>query len=84
MTAYWVQVVHLRDDYSVDRQIFAHTAHLPEGTRVRVIVGKIPAWSVIHTDWYREDLVWQFETDHPSVLMSWYELTNKLGEKCPS
>lgn len=35
MIAHLVQLVRLEDGDSVDRQIMAYTAHLPEGSRVR-------------------------------------------------
>jgi len=73
-----VQVVYLREDESIGRQILAHTAQLPEGTRVRVLVGSIPAWCVTHADWYRDDLVWQVETDQPGVLMGWSQRLREL------
>jgi hypothetical protein len=77
-----VQVVNLREDETIDRQILSHTAHLPEGTRVRVLVGSIPAWSITHADWYRCDLVWQFETDQPGVLMGWSQRLRELENRC--
>jgi hypothetical protein len=73
-----VQVVNLRDDEPIGRQILAYTAHLPEGTRVRVLVGSIPAWSITHTDWYRDDLVLQVESDQPGVLIGWSQRLNEL------
>ena len=76
-----VQVVNLREDESVDRQILAHTAHLPKGSRVRVLVGSIPAWSITHADWFRSDLVWQVETDQPGVLIGWSQRLNELENR---
>lgn len=84
MNTYSVQVVKLREDESVDRQIFAHTSHLTEGTRVRLMVGEVPAWMVVHADWYRTDLVWQFETEHPTLLIGWQQLLARLEAKWES
>ncbi len=78
MSAHLVQVVRLRDDDSIDRQIMAYTAHLPEGSRVRVMVGEIRAWHVTGTAWYRPDLIWQFETQEPDVLSGWHHRLSEL------
>jgi len=77
MSTHLVQVVRLQRDDSVDRQLIAHTAHLPKGSRVRVMVGEIRAWHVVGTAWYRPELVWQFETEEPDVLTGWH---HRLGE----
>jgi hypothetical protein len=35
------------------------------------MVGTVPAHNLTSVDWYREDLVWQIETDQPNVLAGW-------------
>jgi hypothetical protein len=78
MSVHLVQVVKLHSDDLVDRQIMAHTAHLPAGSRVRVIVGEIRAWHLTGTAWYRSDLIWQFELENPDVFPGW---DHRLGER---
>ena len=81
MSAHLVQVVRLQDGDSVDRQIKTYTAHLPEGSRVRVMVGEIRAWHVTGTDWYRPDLMWQFEAEEPDVHSGWDHLLRDLVQQ---
>jgi hypothetical protein len=77
MIVHLVQVVKLHSNDSVDRQIMAHTAHLPAGSRVRVKVGEIRAWHLTGMAWYRPDLIWRFESENPDVLPDW---DHRLGE----
>ena len=66
-----VQLVPLEPEGPVSSQIRKYTDHLPAGARVRLMVGTVPAHNLTSVDWYRDDVVWQIETDQPNILAGW-------------
>jgi hypothetical protein len=78
MIGHLVQVVRLRDDDSVDRQIMNHTAHLTEGDCVRIDVGNIRAYYLAGTAWNQPGVVYQFESENPDVLIGWRQRLREL------
>tara|TARA_B110000879_G_C10778222_1_gene357974 strand:+ start:250 stop:510 length:261 start_codon:yes stop_codon:yes gene_type:complete len=79
MIGHVVQVVRLREDDSVDRQIMTNTAHLTEGDCVRIDVGNIPAHFLAGTAWDQHGVVYQFESENPDVLIGWTNRLKDLG-----
>ena len=78
MIGHLVQVVRLRDDDSVDRQIMTKTAHLTQGDCVRIDVGNIRAHQLAGTAWDQPGVVYQFESENPDVLIGWHQRLNEL------
>jgi len=79
MIGHLVQVVRLRDDDSVDRQIMTKTAHLTEGDCVRIDVGNIRAHRLAGTAWDQPGVVYQFESENPDVLIEWQRRLSDRG-----
>ena len=81
MIGHLVQVVRLRDDDSVDRQIMTNTAHLTEGDCVRIDVGNISAHRLAGTAWDQPGVVFQFESENPDVLIEWQKRLSDRGSQ---
>lgn len=76
-----VQLVPLEPQGQVSSQIRRYTDHLPAGARVRLMVGSVPACNLTSVDWYREDVLWQIETDQPNVLAGWDAQLKQLAKQ---
>jgi len=81
MIGHLVQVVRLRDDDSVDRQIMTKTAHLTQGDCVRIDVGNIRAHQLAGTAWDQPGVVYQFESENPDVLIEWQKRLSDRGSQ---
>ena len=79
MIVHLVQVVRLRDDDSVDRQIMTNTAHLTEGDCVRIDVGNIRAHRLAGTAWHQPGVIYQLESENPDVLIEWRQHVSERG-----